>query len=511
MPKCEICRKDLKYPNSKSHLNSDFHQSFLKKKIKMKKEGEASELWRFPIYKFRVLKDPNNEADSKVIELVFDVTKSAPSRNVPSESLLEVFEEIFNNYRGLKSILDFGAGKLRITYPLLKKNKEVCAVEFEKLANNEITISKQVKCNRYRGNYKGIIYPHNFLSDKNKYDLGILINVLPFMPIFTERLLALLKIYECLKDKSYLLWYAMREPPKYKKRRLSGKYVCGDGVWMRDKEKTKTFYKYYNPKELDELMFVAGFKLEKTFPDGLNDIRLYKKTKYHIFHNLINKEIIQTHIPFDDSIDTPKKGFKPKELEQGETINLVIPNPKKLSIENLYIQALKRLPDGIENATQYHRLASYILYRVFSNSFRNMDFEREQHRGRKRIDTIFTNSAKEGFFKELPKKYKDIDMNYIIVEAKNFFDDPENPEFDQLNGRLNKRVGNFGILICRTVKKRKLCLERSQSYLDNDNYIICLSDDDLIQLLKLSREGLDEEINDTMDNIFKSLIFKSRK
>ncbi len=173
------------------------------------------------------------------------------------------------------------------------------------------------------------------------------------------------------------------------------------------------------------------------------------------------------------------------------------------------LNLLLEIKPGEKEAHKYHKLISKIIAYIFRKSFRNMEFERGIHKGRKYIDTIYTNSAQTGFFKNLPEKNNIIICNYVIMEAKNYSYDPENPEFDQLASRLNKKVGNFGILVFRKVKNKKIILERCQSYLDDDKYIIFLSDDDIIELVELSRLGLDAEINDYIDNKFKSLIFRS--
>lgn len=52
-------------------------------------------------------------------------------------------------------------------------------------------------------------------------------------------------------------------------------------------------------------------------------------------------------------------------------------------------------------------------------------------------------------------------------------------------------------------------LKRCQSYLDDDKYIIFLTDEDIIKLCEYAILNLDAEINDFIDSKFKSLIFRS--
>ena len=160
-----------------------------------------------------------------------------------------------------------------------------------------------------------------------------------------------------------------------------------------------------------------------------------------------------------------------------------------------------------ENAEKYHRLSSLIINRIFHDSLGNMEIKLEMFKGRKIPDTVFTNTAENGFFKKLETTCK---CNYIIVEAKNINKDPDNDEFDQLSGRLNDLVGKFGILVCRNIVNDKAVQERCETYLDKKEYLIALTDNDLISLLDLRRENDVSGINDFMDKKLRPLVFRSR-
>ena len=120
-----------------------------------------------------------------------------------------------------------------------------------------------------------------------------------------------------------------------------------------------------------------------------------------------------------------------------------------MSIENLYKEKIKSLDSGAKEAELYHRLISHAVARVFRGSLRNMEIKVNVDDGTKIIDTVFTNCAKEGFFHNLKSK---VECSYPIFEVKSISGDPKNTELDQLNGRLSKDRGYFGILVCREVK-----------------------------------------------------------
>lgn len=456
-------------------------------------------MWESPIYRFRIPKDKDNHQFLK--EIVIDVTGSAPSSKEPSEGLKKILMEIFGS-RSLKvnTVLAFGAGKLRNIPFILEKGKTVCAVDFEKITRSQFTKKNFKTCNKYGSKFQKLIFPRPFISDNKKFDLVLLLNVLPIMPVFAERLYVLKLLYEKTNDGKYLLWVAHGEG-SYKKIREKGKNAFGDGIWMGKSRYAKTFYKYHPIEELDEMMALYGFKKIKRFPIG-DDARLYEKTEHNLLSDIITPEKIRKHIPVDERIEYPKKTTL-KIVKKTSKIKPLIPNPKSLSIEMLYAERIKSISRGTRDAELYHRVVSYALGRIFRGSLRNMKIKIDIDSGIKIIDTIFTNCAKNGFFFNLRGK---ADCSYPIIEVKNKSKDPSNPDFDQLNGRMNKSRGNFGMLVCRKVKNEKTAFERCKTYLPN-NFIFFLTDEDIFELLDYSHEHNQNDINDFMDDKLKNLIF----
>jgi hypothetical protein len=464
-------------------------------------------LWKTPIYRFRI---PESEGSDTLKEFVIDVTGSAPTFTDVKNTMNGVYEKLLSSEEGnkIQSILDFGAGKLRITLYFLDKMKKVCAVEFKELGEKSEDAKKMLKKCQKKSNFEKLIFPHPFVEHKKKYDLALLINVPPVMPVFTERLMVLQLLYEKINVNGYLLWYAQKEGT-YKNIREAGEQNCGDGLWMGTTKRTKTFYKYHHVEDANEMMALSGFKFVKKFSAPGNDAILYQKTKYNLFSKTITPEKILKAIPIDKSIEDPKD-VKLKIVKAGKGIREVIPNPYELNIENLYIETLKNIPSGVDNAEKYHRLVSQIIYRIFRGSLRNMEIKYDMNYGRKIIDTVYSNIAEKGFFENLSKKFR-IKCPYIILEAKNYSYDPENPEFDQLAGRLLDKIGKFGILACRKIDDEDAVKERCEGYLGDNKYVIFFTDNDLINLLELYQNNDYEEINDFMDKKIRPLIFKSKR
>jgi len=324
------------------------------------------------------------------------------------------------------------------------------------------------------------------------------------MPISAERLEVLQLLHEKINSKKYLLWYAQKEG-SYKETRESGKYDFGDGVWKGIGKRFKTFFKYHSLFEIEEMMNLCGFERVKKFVAPGNDVILYQKNNHNLFSNIITPKKILDEIQFDDTIEDPTT--KGKSVKKEKNTKIVIPNPESLSIESLYADALKDTPINEINAEKYHRLSSQIINRIFKDSLGNMEIKLQMFKGRKIPDTVFTNTAENGFFKKLETTCK---CNYIIVEAKNINKDLENDELDQLSGRLNDLVGKFGIVVCRKIENEQAVQERCETYLDKKEYLITLADNDLISLLDLRRDNDVPGINDFMDKKLRPLIFRSR-
>ncbi len=453
-------------------------------------------LWKSPVYRFRVPTDD----DDNLIEVVVDVTGSAPSQGEPSKALQTTLKYIFSKYDEIESVLEFGAGKLKNIPFLLKQGKNVGAVEFEELGENDITKRNLKIASKHGKKFEKLLFPNPFISNPKKYDLILLLNVPPVMPVPAERLILLDILHKKINCGKYLLWLAQKEG-SYKRIKEEGKNNLGDGLWMGKKTYFKTFYRYFQVEELDEIMYLYGFELEKRFnvPD---DARLYKRMDESLLSGLLTQEKIREFIPLDETIKNPTSP-KLKIIEQIPSTKIVLPDPKELSIENLYIERLKSILPGHDDSYEYHHIVAYALGRIFRGSLKNLRMEVKMEEGIKRIDIVFTNSAKNGFFFKLNNQVK---CNYPMIEVKNISHDPGNVEIDQLAGRFNDNRGNFGILVCRKIEDKKKVIERCKTYLPN-RYIVTLSENDLVELLEFSRESMFEEIDDFIDTKLKELIF----
>lgn len=159
------------------------------------------------------------------------------------------------------------------------------------------------------------------------------------------------------------------------------------------------------------------------------------------------------------------------------------------TLTDFLIQELERIPSGIADADNYHNLIKGISELIFYPNLVSPTKETPIHGGRKRIDIVFRNAAKHGFFQELATHHS---SNYVPVECKNYAEERDlaNPEFDQMLGRLAPARGVFGIITCRTAVNPALLLERSRdAYRDDRKIVIYLTDAELIAILRAIQGG----------------------
>ena len=115
--------------------------------------------------------------------------------------------------------------------------------------------------------------------------------------------------------------------------------------------------------------------------------------------------------------------------------------------------------------------------------------EKEICDGRKRIDITFNNIAENGFLSILEKTYN-IPCRLVMVECKNYSNDIQNPELDQMAGRFSPNRGRFGIICCREIKSKEQFLKREpDTAKDQRGWIIHFTDDDIVYMLEQRKNG----------------------
>jgi len=156
---------------------------------------------------------------------------------------------------------------------------------------------------------------------------------------------------------------------------------------------------------------------------------------------------------------------------------------------------LSSIKPGNDDASNFHKISFDNLIHIFDKRLSNPNREKEINEGRKRIDIVFDNACKTGFFNKLNTLYH-IQCPKIFIECKNYGREIGNPEVDQLLGRFSPTRGKFGILLCRSIDNKVLLIKRCKDVKnDHNGYIIVFDDDDIKALLKF-RDNNDENMID---------------
>jgi hypothetical protein len=168
---------------------------------------------------------------------------------------------------------------------------------------------------------------------------------------------------------------------------------------------------------------------------------------------------------------------------------------------------LADIPAGRESAAKYHELMVGALTEIFYPELTRPKKEQPADEGRKRIDILYTNSSTEGFFSWIVQQHNYL-APFVSVECKNYSEDPKNPEFDQLLGRLNRKRGFVGMLVCRVVEDPALLLKRCRDVVNNDNdrLIMVLDDRDITKLLEFAADTDRMKISEYMQDKLKEIL-----
>lgn len=227
--------------------------------------------WNTPVYKFL------NNAGKKIL---IDVTTSVSSGLPPSHVLIDKVIPIFKKYN-VDKVLDFGAGALRHTIPLLEAGFKVGAVDFMEGYSRDICKGALGKIctndrfcllewpNIYRGNHK--IF-------KGKFDAALLVYVLQTMPIPSERVDALDYISLKLKKRQVFLFYCARFKQLTE---ANAKHQVSDGYYMYPTREFHSFYREFTTADTHKFMEEFKFRRIHSLGErGTDQMFLYFKGKY---------------------------------------------------------------------------------------------------------------------------------------------------------------------------------------------------------------------------------------
>lgn len=167
-------------------------------------------------------------------------------------------------------------------------------------------------------------------------------------------------------------------------------------------------------------------------------------------------------------------------------------------IADALAQALRNVAGGNERASEYHKLMIGTVEFLFFPHLLHPRKEQEIHQGRKRIDILVENGARDGIFHRIPT-IRGLPCAYVPFECKNYTTEVANPELDQLAGRFSVNRGQMGFLCCRNFEDRALFIERCRdTFRDGRGLIIPLDDPTILRMLESVSNRRREELDDVL-------------
>lgn len=146
------------------------------------------------------------------------------------------------------------------------------------------------------------------------------------------------------------------------------------------------------------------------------------------------------------------------------------------------LQTVITTPRGKRGATRYHRAIERLLTALFGHSLVDPRVEEKVDAGTRRIDIFYRNASFTGFFRWVHQTYT---APYLVIECKNYTDDPSNPELDQVTGYFAPWRTRVGFLVCRSLRDRQRMIQRCRYAAHADRgIVIVLEDTDLERLVQ---------------------------
>ena len=464
-------------------------------------------MWESPIYKVKA------KINGEEKDILIDVTGSAPNFKEPMKQLESTLGVLLDKLKPKETtILDFGAAKLRNTLYLLKKGFTVYSCEFKNLFER----SKQAKdfyeeCKKFE-NFKPLIFPDDFIKCDIKFDVILLINVLNIMPVPIERMCVLYLCRKKINERGRLLWYTQHGG--YNEENAVG--LLYDGLVTGKGREFHMFYRDFSRKEIHDMLESTGFSFNKdsNFPmSGTNQAYVFNPSGDILIDKTLglsslleqNNESKLKKIERHTRWGVEDEGKKSKKIKYEAKIPKRVIKIEGTNLLNTYLRELLKIKAGKRKAHQYHLIIFNILKSLFENRLKKPKMEDSSFAdGIKRVDITFKNKYTDCFFGDLDKGYH-LTCPNIMIECKNYNDDLKDREFTQLQGRLNKVRGQFGILICRKVNNLNNIRKRQDECVKKGDYIIVLEDKDIEKLVKFKIDNKEDEIDNYLEEKFKRL------
>ena len=242
------------------------------------------------------------------------------------------------------------------------------------------------------------------------------------------------------------------------------------------------YFRHYLLPFLADMELSANTKLVQTLKDGRRRVTAKSLIEKYGSGKDVVAELTGQHPQILADYREKKREFASAPLRHEDFIDLGRPGPNwdRLLTDVITIEI------GHAGADSYVGAVSRLVEALFAPDLSMPRREVKIHEGRKRVDLVFVNSARQGFFAWVSQHYP---AAHVFIECKNYTGDPANPELDQLAGRFSPSRGRVGLLICRTIQDKDTFIRRCRdTAVDDRGWVIPLDDTDLQALVTARRE-----------------------
>ncbi|TKW61399.1 MAG: hypothetical protein DI628_01875 [Blastochloris viridis] len=301
--------------------------------------------------------------------------------------------------------------------------------------------------------------------------------------------------------------------------------VVSGRIWLPDKGKWQT-NKYVNlptyngeriilvPKHIvkwspsfDSQKFYDGFAIQFLKEEELANngplVHTFKNGRVDVF-----KTTLKEKHPFDKDWLAGFSEKHPQVLNEyrkymkglGQIVDRIeeITPQSTASIKASFKQTLASIPKGKKHYRQYEKVIAAIFEFIFWPHLCLPRMETRFDGGIKRVDLTFMNGSKSGFFNAL-RASANYRSSMVFVECKNYTEEIQNPEIDQLANRFTHDRGRFGFIAFRETADWPRLLARCKSTSRGGNGLILpINDARLISLIDAFDPNNDTAVNNLL-------------
>ena len=262
-------------------------------------------------------------------------------------------------------------------------------------------------------------------------------------------------------------------------------------------------------------MFVLEFLQEEHLKAGDSLVTTLLDKKGNARKKVVYKKTVDEYYPTDKSFLEDFSIAHPEVIDKYRDVlktsaskipNINGENYQESVLATKLKNELTTINKGSADANKYHDYCISVISFLFFPNLIYPKKECEINEGRKRIDITYTNGKDSGLFFRIALDSK-LTGNTIHIECKNYTNEINNPEIDQLAGRFDNVRGRFGMLFFRESDNMVRLKSRCKDVANQGNGVILPIDDAfIINCLERIENNQRRTIDAKIEEIYQQVI-----